>query len=277
MDIQYRGRLDEDSVTFYRAFGYLVFRGFFDRDEMRVVDREFSSTMTDEYPGAVFDPTAGPERQRRRWAVLMDQDTPFHASLLEDGRLVSLARQLSGGEVLGIKVQGNRFGGDTPWHRDTYTSSRGGIKFIWYHQAVDRQSGALRLVPTTHLLGDDYLFAEKLRRLPIRDAPAAVLPTDPGDMIAFDMRIWHGSCGGVDRSESSVTYYNEPRSEAEEEALRLRARTNIEILLDEFGPRRDYFYSKAWIANEGGSDLRARWIDRLQEIGYFDAPRCVEP
>lgn len=279
MDIlNYMGRrLTEEEVSFYRAFGFLIFRQLFSSREMSSMLQETRAALRIQYGDRAFDPTAALEAQRRQWALMMDADTSLHAALLEDSRIWTAARQLCGEDALGIKVQADRFGGDTPWHRDTYTALRGGVKFLWYHQPVDRASGALRLIPLSHVIGDNYLFEEKLRRLPVQNIPCAVLETRPGDVIAFDMRAWHGAWGGVERFAGSLTYYNNPKTQDEEEALRLRAWTNVRILMQEFGCKRQYFYSRDWLANRSGSPVRAAWITRLKDIGYFDSQGVVEP
>jgi hypothetical protein len=275
--VDYNGdRLDEEKVNFFRAFGYLIFRGLLSRAEMDELWTEVCAETAGKRPDGTFDPTAAAETERRQWAVMMGGGTPAHASLLEDPRFLSLSTQLYGASLIGIKVQANRFGGDTPWHRDTYTSLRGGIKFICYHQPVTRSTGALRVLPASQIYGDDYLFAEKLRRLPADEVPCEALETEPGDVIAFDMRAWHGTFGGGERAASDMSYYNDPKTEEEEEALRLRASTNVKILLEKFGEEA-HFYPREWIENAGGSEVRARWLSRLSEVGYFDAPRMVEP
>jgi hypothetical protein len=271
------GRLEETYVNFYRAFGYLILRGMLGADEMRTFGVESRAAMGDRHDPGDFDPGAAAERDRRQWSLMMDTDTPFHTCKLEDPRFLTLAHQLCAEDVIGIKVQSNRFGGSTPWHRDTYTAKRGGIKFIWYHETVRRATGALRLVPASHLLGDNYLFSEKLVRLPVDEVPATALETDPGDVIVFDMRAWHGSFGGTERYASDLSYYNNPKTEEEEEALRLRAATNVKILLASFGGQQTYFYPRSWVADAERIEVRARWIRRLREVGYFDAPGVLEP
>lgn len=266
-------RLTEEAVNHYRAFGFLVFREMISNEEIQSLSAEVSGKMRQEYPEM---PERLTESDHRQWALMMDGDTPAHSRLLEDPRFLNPARQLCGHDLIGIKAQSNVFGGDTPWHRDTFTSDRGGLKFIWYYTSLTGETGALRIVPVTHQLGDNYLFKEKLLRLPPESVPASSVETAPGDVIAFDMRVWHGSFGGQNRMESSLTYYNNPKTSDEEEALRLRAFTNIEILLREYGPRRDYFYSREWLSNPDANEHRSRWIHRLQEVGFFDAPGLVE-
>lgn len=271
------GRLGEDYVNFFRAFGFLIFRSFLEAGEFEALKKEFAEEISRHHLGRKFNPAAESEADRRYWSIMMTSRTPTHVALLEDQRLITLARQLYASDVIGIKVQSNRFGGSTPWHRDTYTADRGGVKFIAYHEPVTRETGALRLIPGSHLLGNNYLFAEKMSRLSADTVPGHALETRPGDVIAFDMRAWHGTVGGHERHATDFSYYNDPRTQDEEEALRLRAATNVKILMQRFDAGKAYFYPREWVENRGGSAPRARWISRLREIGYFDSPGVLEP
>lgn len=264
--------LEEKVVNTYRAFGFTVLPSFLNATQIATLAQEVDQRLAHEYD-TYQGPTSLPSR---RWSVLLESDTPMHVQLLEDPRIVAIARQLNGREVIGIKAQANQFFGSTPWHRDTMTSLRGGVKFIWYYEPLTVASGALRLLPASHLIPDAYLLGEKLRRMDADDVPAVALESTPGDVIAFDMRAWHGSFGGRNRRESSLTYYSDPSTEAEEEALRLRGGVNVRILLEEHGGRRSYLYPRVWLENAEANLLRRRWIRRLTEVGYFGAPGVVQ-
>ena len=98
-----------------------------------------------------------------------------------------------------------------------------------------------------------------------------------GDVVAFDLRLWHASCGGSrDRHMCTVVYYANPKTPAEAKALRDQGAGNVRAGLENFRPKRHYLYSRAWMANPRGSAARRGWIDRLSELGYFDAPGVVE-
>lgn len=271
------GRLSESHVNFYRAFGHLIVRGMLSQHEMTIIRAESRAAMAERHARNDFDPSAEAERERRQWCPMMKPDTPFHAGLLEDVRFLSLATQLCADDVIGIKVAANRFGGSTPWHRDVFTSKDGGIKFVCYHEPVRRANGALRLLPLSQMIGDNYLFAEKLKRLPVDDVPCTALETDPGDVIVFNIRAWHGSFGGTERYSSDLSYYNNPRTEEEEESLRLRAAFNLKLLVQGFGGQGEFFYPRTWIDGGNPTSARSRWITRLREVGWFDAQGMVEP
>ena len=88
-----------------------------------------------------------------------------------------------------------------------------GIKFTFYLSNVDGDSGALRVLPGSHLTP----FSDAIAGVPLLDQeeqddglavdelPATVLATRPGDAILFDFRIWHASWrGGLDRRMFSL-------------------------------------------------------------------------
>lgn len=208
---------------------------------------------------------------------MMDEDTPFFASLLEDARFLSVARQLYGDDVIGVGADANRYTGDTGWHRDTGSVDQFGVKFAFYLQPVGPGSGALRVIPGTHRLPDDDEFAQGVRSLEAAEVPHVSLPSKPGDVVAFDLRLWHASQGGsTDRHMCTVVYYTNPKTEAQRAALQRQGEGNVRAGLENFQPRRRYLYSRAWMSNPHGSEVRQGWIDRLREIGYFDAPGVVE-
>jgi hypothetical protein len=74
----------------------------------------------------------------------------------------------------------------------------------------------------------------------------------------------------------TVVYYANPKTDEELTALQQQSAANVRIGIENFKPKRRHLYSKDWVANPGGNADRQGWIDRLQEIGYFDAPGVVE-
>jgi hypothetical protein len=211
----------------------------------------------------------------------MDEETPLFASLLEDPRFVAPARQLYGEDVLGICVDGNRYVGDTGWHPDSADPSQYGVKFAIYLQPVRAETGALRVLPGSHRQCPWSLeFFAGMQQRPIAEVPAHALESDPGDVVAFDLRLWHASRGGAaDRRMCTVVYYADLKTPAGGDALRRMGAQNIVNLRSANGgipTARDYLYPASWVANAGRGPLRQRWIDRLTEVGYLTAPGLVE-
>lgn len=263
--------LTEGQIDFHKTFGYTVLKQLFSADELPTIRKEFDTTMADQYAHTPYDGT------KRHWVPMMDEETPFFASLMEDPRLLTVARQLYGDDVLGIGTDANRYTGDTHWHRDTRTIHQYGVKFAFYLELVGENTGALRVIPGTHRLPNDDEFADGVRSLPLEQVPCAVLASEPGDVVAFDLRMWHASYGGSDdRQMSTIVYYSNPKNPEGLEALRKQGEGNANAGVKAFNPKRQYLYSKRWVSNPYGSPVRQAWIDRLTEVGYFDAPGLVE-
>ena len=264
--------LTESQIGFYKTFGYTVLKQLFSADELATIHREFDTTMEDQYAHMPYDGT------KRHWVPLTDEETPFFASLMEDPRFLTVARQLYGDDVLGIGTDANRYTGDTHWHRDTGTIHQYGVKFAFYLQPVGGNTGALRVIPGTHRLPNDDEFTDGVQSLyRWRQVPCAVLASEPGDVVAFDLRMWHASHGGSDdRQMCTIVYYANPKNPNELEALRKQGEGNAKAGVKAFNPKRKHLYSKQWMSNPHGSLTRQAWIDRLTEVGYFDAPGLVE-
>lgn len=264
-------KLDDDQLKFFQTFGYVVLKQLFTKEELALIDREFAGAMEEQYPHRPYDGTA------RHWSPMMDGETPFFGSLLEDPRFMTVAKQLYGEDALGIIVDANRYTGDTSWHRDTHTVLQYGVKFAFYLDPVDGESGALRVIPSTHRLPDGTDFADGVKPLAIGEVPACALKSEPGDVVAFDLRLWHSSQGGSkDRRMCTVVYYGNPKSKVEEEALRELGEKIPKFSLEQFDCKRRYLYSSRWLSNPGRNPDRQRWIERLREIGFLNPPGMVE-
>jgi hypothetical protein len=125
--------------------------------------------------------------------------------------------------------------GDTIWHHDGREKLRF-IRFFFYLDPLDTESGALRVIPGSHKLGDSYanslvqaitnagdLSAEETYQqdtgrhdegsaflqiygVAPEEVPAAVLTSRPGDVILFDHRILHAAFGGDCRRFFTINF-----------------------------------------------------------------------
>jgi hypothetical protein len=263
--------LSEDQVRFFKAFGYIVLKRFFSPSEVDTINREFDHAMAEQYPHKPFDGTA------RHWSMMLDEETPLFAGMMEDPRFLVSTKQLYGDGVLGVATDANRYVGDTGWHRDTATIHQYGIKWAFYLQPVGADTGALRVIPSSYRYPDDPEYTRLVSTFKIGEVPCQALVSEPGDVVGFDVRTYHASLGGrADRRMCTVVYYSEPKTDAEKQALLVQAKNNSKISYQQFGCKRQYLYSARWMANPGRNPDRQLWIDRLTEIGYFDAPGLVE-
>lgn len=152
-----------------------------------------------------------------------------------------------------------------------------GVKFAFYLEPVGANNGALRVLPSSHRYPNDADFNALMRKFSIAQVPAQVLDSQPGDVVAFDLRTWHASFGGSnDRRMCTVVYYGNPKNEDEEKVLIEQGRMNPKFSYKGFGCKRQYLYPRAWLDNPDHNPDRQRWIDRLNELQFFDLPGTAE-
>ena len=266
--------LTQQQIVQFQTFGFLVLRDVFSKAELKTIDTEFTRKMESAYGHAPFDGT------KRYWVTMMGSDTPFFTGLTEAPRFHAVAQQLYGEDVLGIISDANRYVGSTRWHSDSGSDHQYGVKFAYYLQPVGANSGALRVIPGSHknplrqelrdigLLGSPDSPFLKEAGLNISDIPAFVCDSEPGDVVAFDLRLWHSSWGGSDdRRMCTIVYYNNPKTPEEEEATRKIA-TAIADTPARYHRPNDPHFDPDWGKNAGGSPTRQRWLDRMRELDF---------
>jgi hypothetical protein len=217
--------LSDKQALFYQTFGFLALRQLLTSDEVRAVNDELLRRLETVYPGRPYDGTM------RYGAPMMGPDTPFYASLPEDSRFLGAARQLYGDDVLIAGNGGNRYAANSLWHPDVGPDHPGGPKFAIYLEPVGADSGALRVIPGSHLspfhdtLRQDLGMHMEKAGFDIPELPGHVCDSQPGDVVVFDMRLWHASWGSsTDRRMCSIEYIRFPRTPAERRVVREVAR-----------------------------------------------------
>ena len=209
----------------------------------------------------------------------MGPETPFYANLLEDERFRSIAAQLYGAYAFAVGTDANRYVGDTRWHPDHRIDPHEdcyGVKFSFYLDPVDAETGTMRLVPSSHKrpLHDDihaYIESQELEQI-----PDYVCVSEPGDVFAFDMRCWHASFGGAKGRRMSTCVYCKnpegpegPEGPEEEAAARKRAEGSRNAPA-QYKHQANQSSDTEWLANRHNHPLRQQWITRLTELGFVD-------
>ncbi len=258
-------------VGFFRTFGFLVLKNRFPVAQIEALDAELTAEGTRQFGG--FD------RQRRQGVVLMEPTCPRWCDAFASGRIVTPARQILGEDCIGMGTDGNRYVGDTPWHPDhsQHPYPQRGIKWCLYLSAVTAATGALRVIPGSHL--QPWPIPASLREAvaacAINAVPSVALDSQPGDAVIFDVRLWHGSCGGSDdRRMGTFVFYAGPQSAVEREEFRLMGDEQVRIL--KHCGFRSHMFSAAYLADCARSPLRRHWMERLQELGYARVGGTIE-
>ena len=252
--------MNSEQLRFFKTFGYILLPQHLNADTLVQLARDHEDALAAQYPAERND---GSERL---WTRMTDESTPFAAALMEDPRFLGPAQQICGDDLLGIGVDINRYVSSTTWHPDTGDENQIACKFIFYLDTLGADSGALRVIPGSHLLrgAERDAFTKAMRDTPLIDVPCQAIATQPGDVIAFDIRTWN------------LDYFANPQAPEEVESIRSLGLGHAGSIKG-FKTRRQYNYSRNWLDNPQQSPIRQHWINRFEEIDYLDQPGVGEP
>ena len=197
--------LTDSEISFFRTFGYLGFPQLM-ADRVGAIQDAFEEVWEERGGGHNGQPHEGVARSCI--VPFIDQHEEL-CSLLDDPRILAIAKTLLGDDFNYMGSDGNFYVGDTGWHSD------GGhkledpvhIKIAFYLDALTRDTGALRVIPGSHLFGDNYADglskqigkSQELWELHGKDVPAVALETTPGDLVLFNHNTKHAAFGGGKR------------------------------------------------------------------------------
>lgn len=260
--------LTEQQIEQFHAFGFLMLRSVLTAEQVATVNEQFEAGL------ALKDKEeriAG-VRHQLNWSNL-DAHSPFIQSLIEDKRFYGIAQQILGDDAVGSDSNSNLFSGDrSPWHPDM-PPDYAGLKFTFYLNPIDGNTGALRVIPGSH----KRPFYDQIKALNIQDenvlavndVPCHICDSQPGDAVLFDYRVWHGSWGGgTDRRMMSLQYMKIPKTQEEKRGTR----AEIDRILSNRAKALtlDRAYPQYWLDNKPNNPDRARWIAQLREWGLVD-------
>jgi hypothetical protein len=195
--------LTDQQIHFFETFGYLSLPGLM-ADRAEEIIREFEAVWESHgggHNGRQHDGSA-----RSCIAQFIDLSEGLSA-LVDDPRIRGIASSLLGDDFNYMGSDGNYYAGDSGWHSDGWHREIRHIKIAFYLDTLTRDTGCLRVIPGSHLIGDRYADAlqEQVRRseeqwgMPGRDLPAMALETRPGDLVCFNHNTKHASFGGGKR------------------------------------------------------------------------------
>lgn len=203
--------LTAPQIRYLETFGYLALPGLFADDIDEIVD-DFDRVMAD--PSHWHVETH--ERihfGRRRVTVpgVVDKGERLRR-LRKDPRILGIVQSVLGPEHQWGDSDGNEFYCETSWHNDTYGAdlSRTNIKITFYLDPTTAESGAVRVLPGSHRVDEDYgsTVRAQLREpdgvLPAYGVegpaiPSWAVPTVPGDVLVWWYTTLHASFGCTER------------------------------------------------------------------------------
>ena len=193
-------QLTDQQHNFFNTFGYLGFPGLM-ADRAAEIDAAFEAIWGERgggHNGKAHDGTA-----RSCIVPFIDQSEAL-SSLIDDPRIHGIATSLLGDAFNYMGSDGNYYVGDTRWHSDGWHPQTLHIKIAFYLDSLTRDTGALRVIPGSHRLGDPYAeeLQKQIRQSPElwgmegKDLPAIALETNPGDILLFNHNTKHAAFGG---------------------------------------------------------------------------------
>lgn len=263
----------DGAVDWYRTFGFLVLRGFFDAPLVEELRAEMVTTMLAVH-GDRYHQRPPMSGMAGHYTCLLGSWAPRTVELVDSRRLVGLAERLVGGGVLPspCDTRGILYFDHAGWHNDIGIAIRG-VKYIAYLEPLAADTGALRVLPGSHRLAGSALGHLYSLDLNVPDVPGQVLATDPGDVIAFDPLLYHASWGGKDRHQWSTMYVRDAISPSWRAGLLewyADGAQSVDELPEGYRP-----FDRCWVA-EGSGDIwepqlaqRHVWMYRLNRLGVL--------
>ena len=190
-------KLTDQQLHFFQTFGYLSFPGLM-ADRCAEIINEFEAVWA-----AVFRNREGHDEKTRSMFVPFIDQSEILSSLLDDPRIFGVATSLLGDDFNYMSSDGNYYVGDTGWHSDGRNDILN-IKLAFYLDPLTRDTGAVRVIPGSHVIGDFYAetLEEQIRQSPDRwgihgrDVPAVALDTQPEHVVCFNHSTKHAAFGG---------------------------------------------------------------------------------
>lgn len=244
-----------DQIAHFRDCGFVVFRELFDGTETAALTTEVTTELTAAYGGLGTDTDPdGTGGIRGDHLPLTVNRAPLSQSLLaDDPRLFATAAELLGRPVVPTAPVATCFTTNAGWHTDQGPDI-GGVKFLAYLEKRTASDGALRVRRGSHRPGGD--------------GSEVVLSTEPGDVIAFDVHLWHSSAGGDKRLAWSIQFLPWAGLDDPE-----RVRLTRELIMDADYTDEPYDHDRwpewrDWAVNTANPSRRLA-VGRLRELGVL--------
>jgi hypothetical protein len=195
--------INKSKLRFFEDFGFLRFNGLL-KDSIECITQAFEEVWAahgDGHHGDVHDGS-----KRSCIVPFIDRHEQL-CKLLDDSRILEIAKRILGDDFNYCTSDGNLYSGVTPYHSHRFFGNVQAMKIAFYLDPVDASSGCLRVIPGSHKFGDE--FSDNIHKLIGKSEehwgitqdkiPHVALESNPGDIIIFNHALKHGSFGGGKR------------------------------------------------------------------------------
>lgn len=189
-------KLTQQQKDFFDTFGFLHVKGAL-KNEIGWITEEFETVNRT----CVLNSDG---TKKAAIVPFIDQSEKL-CTLLEHPVVEGVAESLLGEDFNYLAGDGRYYSGDSGWHSDGWwdTTSKF-MKMAFYLDPLTRDTGALRVVPGSHIVADQFSTNRGNGGknwnsdfgVHGRDIPASALETQPGDLAIFNHNTKHASFGG---------------------------------------------------------------------------------
>jgi ectoine hydroxylase-related dioxygenase (phytanoyl-CoA dioxygenase family) len=196
----------------FDTLGFLLFRNLIPPDEMQTYIDAFNDTMTRANGGVPW-----PHAPRRHQVFpFYRHNPPVYNRLLDHEVIDRIVEDLIGPDYVFTVSEGIYHFTGTPWHHDDVSPvGHVHLKVVLFLDPVRAHTGCLSVLPGSHFRS----YREHMERhgktlLSLGpDVPGRyAIETDPGDVIVFDVKTYHGAFGDAIRRGIYVNYMQNPRT-----------------------------------------------------------------
>jgi len=221
----------EQWQRFYQDFGFVRLPGLF-AAESSWISQEFERIYLEK--GITHDGT------KRTGCGYLVESSARLCSLVSDPRLDAVLTAILGEDYNYLGSAGELYVGDGMWHPDGQYNQLPFAKLGMYLDPLTPATGALRVVPGSHLQGwKGNLDTQALWGIAADEVPCACFDNRPGDVTIFNLNTLHNSLkGGYRRRVIFMGFAAHARTPAEVDFLKthLPERLYSELFLANAAP-----------------------------------------
>ncbi len=217
--------LNSSDIYFFKTFGFLKIKNIFNKKELSHLKKWFDHDYEAYFKTSIEKIIINSLLKNQTFMVPSFADSNLGMlNLLYDKGMFDIAQDLIGSNVRYWGSDGSLFSYNSLWHRDTATVANR-CKLNLYLNSGGKNSGAFRIIPGSHIIGDEYtnllgnacawpdsaslgglnekgllpntrspnqsFFRNLLLRNSLPEIPHHIIEFNEGDLLVFDDRALH--------------------------------------------------------------------------------------
>jgi Phytanoyl-CoA dioxygenase (PhyH) len=263
-------------ILHFRTFGFVLLRALLTTSEVATLRDEVSGALHD-----AFGDRTGPARDTAAdtaggisgdYLPLAVARAPLSLALIaDDPRTFQISAELLGGPTVPSIGIATRLTGDSSWHTRQGPDVGGVTLWADLEPRRSADSGALRLVPGSHLRDFERRLCEYRAAEPAISGfeswpwPHVVIETEPGDIVAIHAHLLTCALGGTPRTAWVIDYLPWPGLASPEGMAAVRDLLQDAVEFDHETYDRDRWpVWRDWVAGADQIPSRAIAVERLQ-------------